>query len=204
MRIRRRVLVVVVSAGLIAAGLIPALGNSAGAAPFNVKQLNKIQRRLISGELLTEMGGSQVTPNVIPGGGDEDEGSGADGAPNTPPESIGPAIGSNGLPANYAPTGAGACSQRLGSNVKVNQNCLNVTDSDLQGRGQANNETFISQDPFNSSHLVASDNDYVRGDGTCGAAYSLDRGKTWNNSTIPNIFTRGPGTDRAPVLAGGR
>jgi hypothetical protein len=99
MRIRRRVLVVVVSAGLIAAGLIPALGNSAGAAPFNVKQLNKIQRRLISGELLTEMGGSQVTPNVIPGGGDEDEGPGADGAPNTPPESIGPAIGSNGLPA---------------------------------------------------------------------------------------------------------
>ena len=142
MRIRRRVLVVVVSAGLIAAGLIPALGNSAGAAPFNVKQLNKIQRRLISGELLTEMGGSQVTPNVIPGGGDEDEGPGADGAPNTPPESIGPAIGSNGLPANYAPTGAGACSQRLGSNVKVNQNCLNITDSDLQGRGQANNETF--------------------------------------------------------------
>ena len=194
MRIRRRVLAVVVSAGLLAAGLVPALGNSAGAAPFNVKQLNKIQRRLISGELLNEMGGTQVTPNVVPGGGDEDEGPGADGAPNTPPDSIGPVIGSSGLPANYAPSGTGACSQRLGSNVKVNQNCLNVTDSDLQGRGQANNETFISQDPFNSSHLVASDNDYVRGDGTCGAAYSLDRGKTWNNSTIPNIFTRGPGT----------
>jgi hypothetical protein len=194
MRKRRSALVAVLSAGVLAAGLVPTLGTStAGAAPFNVKHLNKIQRRLISGELLAQMGGTGVTPNVIPGGGDDDEGPGADGAPNTPPESIGPATGSNGLPANYAPTGAGACSQRLGSNVKVNQNCLNVSDPDLQGRGQANNETFISQDPFNSSHIVASDNDYVRGDGTCGSAYSLDRGKTWNNSTVPNIFTRGPG-----------
>jgi len=29
------------------------------------------------------------------------------------------------------------CDVNLGSNIKVNQNCLNVTDSDLQGRGQA-------------------------------------------------------------------
>ena len=182
MRIRRRVLVVVVSAGLIAAGLIPALGNSAGAAPFNVKQLNKIQRRLISGELLTEMGGSQVTPNVIPGGGDEDEG----GRRRCAEHPAGEHRTGDRLERPAGQLRADrrrSVSQRLGSNVKVNQNCLNITDSDLQGRGQANNESFISQDPFNSSHLVASDNDYVRGDGTCGAAYSLDRGKTWNNST---------------------
>jgi hypothetical protein len=50
MRIQRRVLVALVSAGLLTAGLIPALSTStAGAAPFNVKHLNKIQRRLISG-----------------------------------------------------------------------------------------------------------------------------------------------------------
>jgi hypothetical protein len=30
-----------------------------------------------------------------------------------------------------------ACDVNLGSDIKVNQNCLNVTDSDLQGRGQA-------------------------------------------------------------------
>src|SRR5215467_10506211 len=157
MRKRRRVLVAVLSAGVLAAGLVATLGTStAGAAPFNVKHLNKIQRRLVSGELLDQLSGTSATPNVIPGGGD-DEGPGADGAPNTPPESIGPAAGANGLPANYAPTGSGACSQRLGSNVKVNQNCLNVSDPDLQGRGQANNETFISQDPFDSNHIVASD-----------------------------------------------
>jgi hypothetical protein len=80
---------------------------------------------------------------------------------------------------------------RLGSNVKVNQNCLNITDEDLQGRGQANNETAIAQDPFHPSRLVASDNDYVRGDGTCGASYSRDHGRTWNDSTVPNTFSRG-------------
>lgn len=194
MRIQRRVLVALASAGVLAVGLVPALGTSSeGAAAFNVNHLNNIQRRLVSGELLAELGGHQVSPNVVPGGND-DNGPGADGAANTLPSSIGPATGHNGLPANYAPTGTGSCSEHLGNNVKVNQNCLNVSDADLQGRGQANNESFISQDPFNANHIVASDNDYVRGDGTCGTSYSLDRGRTWNNSTTPDNFTRGPGT----------
>ncbi|WP_139230021.1 sialidase family protein [Nocardioides terrae] len=167
----------------------------AGAAPFNVKHLNKIQSRLISGELLAELGDAGVRGNLVPGGGDEDQDHGADGAANTPPDSIGPTVGRGGLPDTYAPAGSGACSERLGSNVKVNQNCLNVSDPDLQGRGQANNESFISQDPFNRNHIIASDNDYVRGDGTCGAAYSLDRGRTWNDSTVPNSFTRGQGAN---------
>ena len=38
---------------------------------------------------------------------------------------------------------------KLGSNVKVNHNCLNLTDSDLQGRGQAQNETWVAVDPNN-------------------------------------------------------
>ena len=38
----------------------------------------------------------------------------------------------------------------MGQDVKVNQNCLNLTDPDLQGRGQANNEPSISVNPFNS------------------------------------------------------
>jgi len=93
------------------------------------------------------------------------------------------------------PFGSGTCAIRRGNNLKVNQNCLNVSDPDLQGRGQANNESFISQDPFDRNHLVASDNDYVRGDGTCGSSYSLDRGRTWNDSTVPDVFTRGPGAN---------
>ena len=196
MRMQRRVLVAALSAGVLVVGLgSTASTPSAGAAPFNVKHLNKIQSRLISGDLLATLGGRGVRPNLVPGGGDGDQDHGADGAANTPPDSIGPTVGRGGLPSNFDPAGTGECSQRLGSNVKVNQNCLNVSDPDLQGRGQANNESFISQDPFNRNHLVASDNDYVRGDGTCGSAYSLNRGRTWNNSTVPNSFTRGPGAN---------
>jgi hypothetical protein len=187
----RRALLLLSATGLALAGSVPALtAPQAGAAPFNVKHLNKIQRRLVSGALITVLGDG-VTPNVAPGGGDPDAGQGADGAPNTPPQSYAGTSGASGLPSSFVPSKSGACADRRGDNVKVNQNCLNVTDPDLQGRGQANNETFIAQDVGHPQHLVASDNDYVRGDGTCGAAYSLDRGRSWHDSTVPNIFTRG-------------
>jgi hypothetical protein len=75
--------------------------------------------------------------------------------------------------------------------VKVNQNCLNLTDATLQGRGQANNEPSISVDPFNSQRFVASDNNYIRGDGTCGSYFSQNGGRTWSDTTIPNGFTTG-------------
>ena len=91
----------------------------------------------------------------------------------------------------YTPADNDSCKQTVGSNVKVNQNCLNISDSSLQGRAQAQNETAIAQDPMNPDHLVASYNDYRRGDGTCGISYSLDGGEHWNDSTTPNGFTRG-------------
>ena len=123
--------------------------------------------------------------------GGDDEGGGPDGSPFTPPKSFQSATGGQGGAANYFPTSQGQCSSNFGSNVKVNVNCLNVSDPDLQGRGQANNEESIAQDPNNTRHIVASDNNYIRGDGTCGAHYSLDGGKTWADSTVPNGFTRG-------------
>lgn len=92
---------------------------------------------------------------------------------------------------NYFPAGNDQCGERIGANVKVNQNCLNLSDTDLQGRGQANNETTIAQDPYHPNHLVAGDNDYRHGDGTCGAAYSLDGGQHWQDATIPIGFSRG-------------
>src|SRR3954452_15474379 len=123
-----RVLVAALSAGGLAVGLGPAVSTSpAGAEPFNVKHLNRIQSRLISGELIATLGGKGLRTNVVPGGGDEDQDHGADGAAKTPPDNIGPSVGPGGLPANFAPASTGACSQRLGSNVKVNQNCLNVS-----------------------------------------------------------------------------
>ncbi len=94
-------------------------------------------------------------------------------------------------PRNYFPHGKDDCSQVLRGDVKVNQNCLNLTDADLQGRGQANNETSIAIDPFNPNHVLASANDYRRGDGNCYTSYSLDKGRTWNDSTPPTSFTRG-------------
>src|SRR5678815_2392077 len=66
---------------------------------------------------------------------------------------------------NYQPRGNGDCPVNRGSNIKVNQNCLNVTDPDLQGRAQAENEPAIAADPNQPDHLVASANDYLRGDG---------------------------------------
>jgi len=92
---------------------------------------------------------------------------------------------------NYQPRGNADCPVRRGSNIKVNQNCLNVADPDLQGRGQAENEPSIAADPNQPDHLVASANDYLRGDGTCGSYWSSDGGRTWNDSTLPNGFVRG-------------
>src|SRR5439155_1983078 len=60
------------------------------------------------------------------------------------------------------------------------------------------NETFIQADPNNPNHVVGSYNDYRRGDGTCGVSYSLDGGRTWNESTTPNNFVRGARVNGAP------
>jgi hypothetical protein len=98
---------------------------------------------------------------------------------------------SENSPTTYFPRGSGDCANNLGSNIKVNQNCLNLSDPDLQGRGQAQNEESIKADPNNPNRIVASYNDYRRGDGTCGVSWSTDGGRTWNDSTVPNGFTRG-------------
>src|SRR6266571_3974768 len=86
---------------------------------------------------------------------------------------------------------ADSCPLRHGDNIKVNQNCLNITDADLQGRGQAENETSIAQDPNHPGHILASSNDYRRGDGNCYVSFSLDGGQSWADTTIPMGFTRG-------------
>src|SRR5439155_26865461 len=101
--------------------------------------------------------------------------------------------GAGAKPTSYVPRGSDACPTNQSSNIKVNQNCLNLTDPDFQGRAQAQNETFLAQDPNQPNHLIASYNDYRRGDGTCGVSYSLDKGRTWTETTVRNGFTRGRG-----------
>jgi hypothetical protein len=106
-------------------------------------------------------------------------------------------LGGTGLraaaPARRSPTVVTppGCDVNLGSNIKVNQNCLNVADSDLQGRGQAQNETYVAVDPLNTRNIVAGYNDYRRGDSTCGVSYSTDGGARWTDATMPNGFVRG-------------
>ncbi len=93
-----------------------------------------------------------------------------------------------------------------GKNVKVNQNCQNVTDPDLAGRGQAQNETAVAIDPNNKNHVIASQNDYRRGDGNCYGAYSLDGGPQLERHDDPDGIHARHELRRqgAPVLAGGR
>ena len=184
---RATVAAAAITAGLIVAPWTP----SAQAAPFNYAHMNKIQKRLVSGALAwASTPHKSASPKIRPGGGDPDQGDGPDGLPDTPPAGYAGA-GSSSAPANYVARGAAGCGVRLGDNVKVNQNCLNLSDADLQGRGQANNETSIAQNPTNPKQMVASNNDYRRGDGTCGANYSADGGRSWQDSTVPNGFTRG-------------
>src|SRR6185312_9080077 len=161
--------------------------HASASKPLSYGRLNAIQKRIISQTLA-----SALSPNASTFAPGDDEGGGVDGAPFTPPKSFQSATGGSAAVSNYSPSSKGECSSNLGGNVKVNQNCLNLTDGSLQGRGQANNEPSISQDPINPSHVVASDNNYIRGDGTCGAHFSLDGGKSWADSTVPNGFTTGP------------
>src|SRR3954471_872442 len=89
------------------------------------------------------------------------------------------------------PSPLSGCPADRGANVRVNQNCLNLSDPDLSGRAQAQNETAIAQDPNDADNMVASSNDYRRGDGNCYTYYSRDGGRNWQDSTPPMSFTRG-------------
>jgi hypothetical protein len=93
--------------------------------------------------------------------------------------------------ASLSPATGDACKESDGANVKVSQNCVNLSDPDLQGDGQASNATAIAHDPIHPNHLVAVSNDYRRGDTACTTHYSLDGGDHWRDSTPPLGFTRG-------------
>src|SRR3954463_1328101 len=168
MRLRTRLLAVVSATALASVPLIIAGGTTAEAKPFNFNSLKPIQKRIISGMAAYALGGSPthngVHSNVvIKPGGDDDEASAE--APSRPPN-------------NYFPTDTRGCPVSHGDDIKVNQDCNTVADGDLQGRSQAQNETAIAYDPNNSQNLVATMNDYRRGDGNCGSAYSHDGGNT--------------------------
>jgi len=92
---------------------------------------------------------------------------------------------------NFFPSSDDGCPVSRGADVKVNQNCLNVADADLEGRSQAQNETAIAIDPGAPARVVAAYNDYRRGDSACGTSFSSDGGRSWADSAAPVGFTRG-------------
>ena len=175
---RVRVLQAVLTLGLLALMVFQAPQEGiTNASAFSYSKLNAIQKRILSGAADLELNPSSASARA--------------------------AISS---PGKFAQANEGsACSATLGGNVKVNQNCLNLSDAALQGRGQAQNEPAMAVDAMQPNHLLASYNDYLRGDGTCGTSYSLDGGRTWSDSTIPNGFTSGApfGTAREYWQAGG-
>src|SRR6516165_4050808 len=167
--------VLVIGAIAAIAGAASPAGQAKG---ISYHSLNKIQKRLISGSLAMSLVGapkSEASDSATCGNG-ANGGDQPDEAPSCPPDSYSPAPGANGGPGStsgYSPSGNNGCAVKRGSNIKVNQACLTVSAPDLQGRGQAQNEESIAADPNNGNHLVASQNDYRRGDGNCYAAYSL-------------------------------
>ncbi len=139
-----------------------AIRNTAEAKSLTYSSLSKIQKRLLDGLLSSEL----------------------DPAQNQAQARV-------AVRSNYTPTSDDGCPQNKGDNVKVNQDCLNITDTSLQGRGQSQNETTIAEDPLNPEHLIAGYNDYRRGDGNCYGAYSSNGGRSWADTTLPVSFTSG-------------
>ncbi|RJL31283.1 sialidase family protein [Bailinhaonella thermotolerans] len=163
------------AAGVLLIGGLTVAAPTAGARSFGYQDLTPLQKRLASG-VLTE-----------------------------PVPSAEAARSRRSALTGFAPGTAPGCDERRGSNVKVNQDCLNVADPDLAGRGQAQNEPWIAANPRDPNQVVAGYNDYRRGDSTCGASYSRDGGRTWADSTLPNGFVRGAafGRPRQYYQAGG-
>src|SRR5262249_15156889 len=91
-------------------------------------------------------------------------------------------------PANFFP-GGDECAVERGPSGRSTQTSPTVADPALQARARAKNERGVAPDPNIPRHVIASYNDYRRGDGTCGTSYSLNGGETWNDSTAPNGFT---------------
>ena len=149
-------------------------------AAFAQSNLTPLQKRLMSGFASHELDQHQAALLASPAS-----------RTNAAAAAVNGALPSSGSPTSYVPVQNDGCSETFGFNVKINQNCLNVSDPDLAGRGQAQNETAIAVDPNNPYHLVASFNDYRRGDGTCGFAYSVDGGAHWSDGVAAVSFTRG-------------
>ncbi len=152
--------------------------------------LTRLQTRLLSGTaeqaLIALNAKAKFMAAANPGGDDAPDGL----APGVTP---GPALtpGAGAGSSNVVPGRDGTCEVRQGNNVRVNDDCQNAADPDLHGRSQAQNETAIAVNPTDPENLIASANDYRRGDGGCGTYYSVNGAKNWSGGVAPASFIRG-------------
>ncbi len=82
------------------------------------------------------------------------------------------------------------CSDKSATNVRANQECTNQTAPGYAGRAQSQNETAVAVNPKNPQNILISQNDYRRGDGSCGVDFSFDGGKSWGSELAPIGFGR--------------
>lgn len=147
-------------AGVVAITLVIMLLATTGSAQVQGRSLTRLQKRMLSGSL------SQTLE----------------------PASNAPISASRFLSLSTVSTTT-LCAGNFGANILVNHDCQNLSDTALAGRGQANDEPAIAQDPNNLAHLIASDNDFRLGDTGCTAASGLMSGSSWRDSAIPVGFT---------------
>src|ERR1019366_6314118 len=136
--------------------------------------LSAMQTRLLSGtseQALTALGalGPQAAGHA---------GAKASGRSDIASAAAGPDVGGqvSATAGSIFPNASGSGETHAGSNVRVNTACTNYADTDLNGRSMAQNETAIAVSPTNPKNVIASANDYSRGDGNCGSYYSLNGG----------------------------
>lgn len=155
--------------------LLPGGQGSGAVHPMTFDHLTKIQKRLISGFASSEIDAMRGVNRAQRQATSRQSGS-------APSRSAAPF---------YFPSSAAGCVYRFGSNINMDTDCQNVTDADLAGRAQAQNETYISEDHRRPGTLLGSSNDYRRGDGGCFAYHSQDNGQTFGDTAVPFGFTRG-------------
>ena len=107
----------------------------------------------------------------------------------------------------YFPTDEEGCPGIFGNNIRVNQDRQNLSDPDLAGRAEVQNETFIAQDPMRPNRMLAAAHSYIQGDVDCTAFPTTDpKAERWQDVVVPTGFTRGQptfGSDRQYWQVGG-
>ena len=129
MRSVRWRLLATASVGALIAALV-LMVSAPTAQAKNWDHLTKMQKRLASGAMSTALAPATAGCVNPTGGGDEGDEADNECAPDSYSSPSSTTAANAG---GYAPTGNGACAETLGNSVKVNQNCLNITDADLPG-----------------------------------------------------------------------